>query len=161
MTRLDQRIQKCAVCGTEKKVIDILSTSAFGSMDLDTRPPMMARSALVHQIQYCENCHYSNNSISSKIRGFNKVMLESKEYLDVVNKDINRTAKAFILSGQLKSNVHDYEDAGFQYLKAAWVFDDIRDQKNGKDARKKSLEFFNIYLKDNDDQNLSIICVDI
>ena len=92
MTRLDQRIQKCAVCGAEKKVIDIMSTSSFGPMDLDTRPPMMARSTLVHQIQYCENCHYSNNNISSKIRGFNKVMLASKEYLDIVNKDINKTA---------------------------------------------------------------------
>ena len=48
MTRLDQRIQKCAVCGAEKKVIDIMSTSSFGPMDLDTRPPMMARSTLIH-----------------------------------------------------------------------------------------------------------------
>ena len=124
MTRLDQRIQKCAVCGAEKKVIDIMSTSSFGPMDLDTRPPMMARSTLKHQIQYCENCHYSNNNISSKIRGFDKVMLASKEYLDIVNKDINKTAKAFILSGQLKSNVYDYKDAGFQCLKAAWFFDE-------------------------------------
>ena len=51
-------------------------------------------------------------------------MLASKEYLDIVNKDINKTAKAFILSGQVKSNVYDYKDAGFQYLKAAWVFDE-------------------------------------
>ena len=47
MTRLDQRIQKCAVCGAEKKVIDIMSTSSFGPMDLDTRPLMMARSTLI------------------------------------------------------------------------------------------------------------------
>lgn len=138
-----------------------MSTSSFGPMDLDTRPPMMARSTLIHQIQYCENCHYSNNNISSKIRGFNKVMLASKEYLDIVNKDINKTAKAFILSGQLKSNVYDYKDAGFQYLKAAWVFDDVYDYKNAKAARKKSLEYFNLYLKDNYDQNLSIMRVDI
>jgi hypothetical protein len=41
MTTIHQEEVSCAVCGSAQRVMELGSTNAFGSMDLDTRPPEM------------------------------------------------------------------------------------------------------------------------
>ena len=44
----------CAVCGRKQRVQKMGSTSSFGPMDLDTRPPSVRRQSLWLWVHECE-----------------------------------------------------------------------------------------------------------
>ena len=46
----------CAVCGRVSMQGVIMSTNAFGSPDLDLRPPPMERFTIDHWVQECPHC---------------------------------------------------------------------------------------------------------
>ena len=46
MTTIFEEEVTCAVCGSEQTVQEMGSTSSFGPMDLDTRPPPMQRGTM-------------------------------------------------------------------------------------------------------------------
>ena len=58
MTTLFDSLKECGCCGNTISVTAVGSTNAFGSPDLDLRPPEMKRSALLKSIQYCGHCGY-------------------------------------------------------------------------------------------------------
>ena len=53
MTTLDKAIVTCAICGEDAEQIEIGSTNAFGSPDLDLRPPPMKRQTMAFWMQAC------------------------------------------------------------------------------------------------------------
>ena len=65
MSRIISSKRTCAVCGKEHVFNVVMSTSSFGSMDLDTRPPRMKRDTLKYEIQMCDHCLYSNSGVLS------------------------------------------------------------------------------------------------
>lgn len=153
--------KRCAVCGNEAEYNVIMSSNSMGCMDLDTRPPQMIRSLISMQIEYCEKCGYANSSISSKVSYDTRKLMRTEEYEEIVNNEsINKTSKAYLLSGYLNSKEQNYKDSGFLYLKAAWTFDDCRDLDNSIIARKKAIKEFENYLKNNEDVQLEMIIVD-
>jgi hypothetical protein len=56
MTTLYREKSRCAVCGIATEYTSIGSTNAFGSPDLDTRPPEMQRSTIFAWVQRCPEC---------------------------------------------------------------------------------------------------------
>ena len=46
----------CAVCGAMHEYRILTSTNAFGSPDLDLRPPMMKRGTMHLWVQECPSC---------------------------------------------------------------------------------------------------------
>ena len=58
MTTIFSRVVDCAHCGASNTVLGLSSTNAFGSMDLDMRPPPMERDTLAQQIHECTACGY-------------------------------------------------------------------------------------------------------
>ena len=59
-------VSKCSVCGKESKQITVGSTNAFGSADLDLRPPEMKRSTMPWWIHKCPHCGYVARSLERK-----------------------------------------------------------------------------------------------
>lgn len=53
MTTMYEEDFESYVCGTKSNHMAIGSTNSFGSPDLDTRPPEMARSTIYQFIQRC------------------------------------------------------------------------------------------------------------
>lgn len=79
MTTLYEEKARCAVCGTETEFTGIASTNAFGSPDLDTRPPEMQRSTIFAWVQCCPECGYCSSDIS-KVPSQAVSVVHSPEY---------------------------------------------------------------------------------
>lgn len=175
---------KCAICGQEHYFMTLLSTNSCG-MDLDTRPQGMARYTLRHEIQYCENCHYSNYDISEKPDWLDEKILTSDAYLSIVEeyeipmlfgrkfsledeiKAKYLTPQSFLLSSYLHATAGNERSAGMLSLKAAWAFDDMCDDLSATNARKQAAEYLLNYInqeRDNDKRkkhDIAIMLVDI
>lgn len=152
----------CVICGREHLFNEVISTNAMGYMDLDTRPPMMKRDTLRYEIQLCEKCFYSNRDIEARVPGMNDDVLMSPEYLHVANNnEIDSTAKAFWLAGLLSVSVANYKDAGILFLKAAWIFDDLRENDLAKLARAEAHKYLSVFVEETEDINLAVLTVDL
>ena len=152
----------CAVCGKEHIFTVVVSTSSFGSMDLDTRPPKMKRDTLKYEIQICDQCLYSNSDIETLFPNFDAEMLKTPEYIEVANNpEIDTTAKAFFLAGLLQAYHENYREAGIYFLNAAWIFDDLNDHDLAVLARRQSHEFLSMFVEETEDINLAVLTVDL
>lgn len=58
MTTIFSRDVDCVHCGASNTVPGIISTNAFGSMDLSMRPPPTERNMLARQIHECSEGGY-------------------------------------------------------------------------------------------------------
>lgn len=148
----------CAHCGKESEQTTIYSSSSFGNMDLDTRPPM-SDMTLQYEVQECPHCHFCNNTIADAT---NIPESFSPEY-DALSKDnvISKAAKKFLLAAMLRSQLGDNLKAGEYYLKAAWIFDDENAQGAATDARKNAAKYFRKHVDATDDGDVAIMLVDV
>ena len=114
---------KCAVCGDSSSHRLLGSTSAFGSYDLDLRPPPPARYTLGAWAQECPSCGYVGESIEELSSGAGEIV-SSPEYRELRSKsselDLVQRFKRHALLWS-----HDPERAGWAMLHAAWVCDDM------------------------------------
>lgn len=58
----------CGVCGGISEQTGLQSTNAFGSPDLDLRPPEMERSTMCYWVQTCPQCGYCASDIAEKLQ---------------------------------------------------------------------------------------------
>ncbi len=162
MTRLLPVKKTCAICGREQELNVMLSTNSFGSMDLDTRPPMMRRYTLQYEIGMCDGCFYASSDIEDLPPDFRVDILKSPEYLSIANDlGIERTAKAFMLAGIIYKEQGNYRSAGICFLKAAWVFDDHCDLDMAVSARHESYKYLSKEIKKAKNTDLEVMTVDI
>jgi hypothetical protein len=124
MTTLSFETVICGACGRAFRHRGIGSTNTFGSCDLDTRPPEMARSTLFAHVQRCPSCGYC----AVEARQFDErygCVLESEAYRKQLNAaDCPELASSFVCAGMLLEAVGHHQEAGWKFLKAAWVLDD-------------------------------------
>lgn len=148
----------CAHCGKESEQTTVYSSSSFGSMDLDTRPPM-SDMTLQYELQECPHCHFCNNTIADAT---NIPESFSPEY-DALSNDnvISKAAKKYLLAAMLRAQIGDKLKAGEYYLKAAWVFDDENAQGYATDARKLAATHFRKHVDATDDGDVAIMLVDV
>ena len=177
MSTFERVTKECAICGKKYEATEIMSSNCFGSRDLDNRPPQMMRSTLCYQVELCDDCGYANTSITWVFSEETKEIINSPLYRSILlNENINRLAKAFMLAGLLHGMHEEYRTSGFLYLKAAWACDDHNDTANASLARKKAIMVFNEYFKqefseeqmlyrfedkEKEDFNLKMIIVDL
>lgn len=101
-----------------------MSTNAFGSPDLDLRPPEMERSTMNMWVQRCPHCGYCAPSIEEKIDGADD-RINSKEYKGLLNSShYPELARDFLCCSMLLENAAEYAKAGQVALRAAWSCDD-------------------------------------
>lgn len=124
MTTLYEQAVKCAACGSENVFTVVGSTNAFGSPDLDTRPPEMQRSTMFAWVQRCPTCGYCASDISSADPEA-KALTRSETYLGQLNNGKHPDlANSFLCKAMIDREVKRFSQATWAVINAAWVCDD-------------------------------------
>lgn len=124
MTTVDEEIARCGVCGTEQRVDVIMSTNAFGSPDLDTRPPPMRRDLLGVEIQECDDCGYCAADIS-RAEDETRGIVRSEEYRQRLHDSaFPRLANRYLCWSMILEKQGELADAAWAAIRAAWACDD-------------------------------------
>ena len=160
MTTIYRKDKACAVCGKMHGYTVLGSTNAFGSCDLDTRPPEMQRSTMNYWLEECPHCGYIAYNIA-KPTDVNRDILQQESYVtcDGIAFQSN-LAKRFYRYSMLKDSKMEKMMA---YLHSAWVCDDVRDIENAIVCRKKAIQMADEILLESseDDENLRIMKADM
>ena len=119
--------------------MEIGSTNAFGSPDLDTRPPVMQRSTIYYWIQRCPSCGYCSSDLSECSEN-TKDFIESKEYQDIIKgSNIPKIAASFLSSSYLHQKQHQHSESAWRAIHAAWICDDENNHDVSTECRKEAI----------------------
>lgn len=125
MTTLYRTTVDCSGCLSTHEITLVASTNAFGSMDLDMRPPPMERDTLQYQIHRCPACGFAGYKLAW-FEGLDVGLLKNGDYSAVLaNKIYPDVANSFRVHGFLKSKANHEVAVISAYLKAARVCDDL------------------------------------
>lgn len=137
MTMMENFPYTCSVCGGTTSFQTVISTNAFGSADLDLRPPEMQRSTMPAWVQTCPHCGFAAGQISRETSA-TREFLASAEYasltdvtgdapkatLPVLAREFYMASKCDLADGNDVAATHDL-------LHAAWACDDAGDAAAG------------------------------
>jgi ribosomal protein L37E len=141
MTKQSLNVFYCAVCGWGSLQGVIMSTSGFGSPDLDFRPPPLARFTINLRVQDCPHCGYCASDIEEKIPGAAR-MVRSVKYLAVLDrrgKRDRRLIRHFLCASMLYENAGDLAAAARMSLNAAWAADDAKEGKRAAQRARRQV----------------------
>ena len=138
-------LKLCAACGETSEHMLISSTSSFGSMDLDTRPPPLARDTLAQEIQRCPSCGYCAPDISD-VTDLDVDLLNDSDYQEALKGSSGKPplARKFEAGALLATRAARHADAGWFLLKAAWACDDEQAQAEAHAFRIKTLDSWSL-----------------
>jgi hypothetical protein len=140
MTTFFRRSLKCANCGRSSEHEMLGSTNAFGSPDLDLRPPEMHRSTMGAWLQECPHCRYVAPNLSRPVGDLSVIV--GSEYCGLLaDQRFDELARRFLAYALLIS-ASDLEGAGQSRLRAAWVCDDYGRPDLATDCRTSAAECF-------------------
>lgn len=124
------------------KHVGIASTNAFGSCDLDTRPPEMERSTLRSQVQRCPSCGFCAVEVKDFDQRYSAI-LESEAYQkQLIAPECPELALTFLCAGMLAEGVTRHQEAGWLFLRAAWVCDDHKRDELARRCRCRAADQF-------------------
>ena len=127
---------RCAVCGATEKFPLMLSTSTFGSPDLDLRPAPLSRSTMPMWVQECPECGYVSESISD-CAAVTREWLSSERYHTCGGFGFTSDLAArFYRQYLIAAKGRNVRMAMFAALHAAWSCDDTCDEANAKSCRE-------------------------
>jgi hypothetical protein len=142
MTTFAEQSVACGNCGHVFTHHTLGSTYAFGSPDLDMRPPELQRSTMHAWIQRCPSCGYCSRDVAEFDHRLRPVV-ESAEYrsqlTDAVYPELTST---FICAGMLAEAAGREADAGWAYLHAAWTLDDANKDEFARICRARAADKF-------------------
>ncbi len=142
MTTIFQEDVNCGLCGCRQIVTEIGSTSSFGAMDLDTRPPEMRRSTMAYWVHECEECGFVAAEFGKSVATDAKrvATTEYRQALERVDRD--RLASRFVCRALLEEAAGDLVSAGWRRLHAAWACDDADQAGEARVQRLAALDLF-------------------
>ena len=157
MTTIARSKNRCAICGAVEEYSEIASTNAFGSTDLDTRPPEMKRSTMYLWVQECPRCGYVSEDVSDPT-SVTREWLRTEKYLKCDGISFaSDLAKRFYKHYLIKVEDKETWDAFFAILYAAWACDDAGDIENAKHCRKLAVSLAAELINDNCENKDNII----
>jgi len=139
MTTIYEVEKKCAVCGKSNKYNQIGSTNAFGSPDLDTRPPEMERSTIDMWVQTCPSCGYCAPDISKRLKKSLEVVRSDSYQQQLNNPEFPKLANAFLCFSLIQESAGEYAKAGWACIHAAWACDDAGSDAGAQKCRQKAV----------------------
>ena len=163
MTTIAYVEKKCAVCKAVHEYIALSSTNAFGSPDLDLRPPEMQRSTMSYWVQECPECGYAAYKVSDPCM-IDAAFLKREEYVSCEGIGfVSDLAKTFYRQYMISLQEGRIKDAFFAALHAAWACDDEPDVKNAEKCRLLSIPLITDLIDKNDaeKENLLLIKADL
>jgi len=149
MTTVRNEEQICAMCGAKSTHMGITSTNAFGSPDLDLRPPDMERSTMGSWVQQCGDCGYAYRAIKEKAPKANTTVT-SDAYKAIVSSSLSAT---FLKASLISEGASDPDAAANYALYAAWAADDSGDKDEAISYRNRVAELFVMSLKGVDESS--------
>lgn len=138
--KVQKKIYKCAVCGTENEYLDYMSNFVKGYSDFDMKQ-VGSMIGIGANIMECPNCHYSsyqiNTTIESRFTNNLKLWNELSEFQEIIKKYSGALRKILLVAKQYENNM-DYSNAYKSYIMASWVCN----EKNASDFRTKACQIF-------------------
>lgn len=160
MTTITRMPVQCPICGSTWESPTVMSTNAFGSMDLDTRPPEMRRSTMCYWLKECHECGYVATDMDEK-PPVESDFLTKEKYVTCDGYSFeNSMARSFYRHHLIMLEAGDIMTAVHSLLHAAWVCDDTCDN-NAILLRVKLAEIMGEYLKTHYDESLDIMRADV
>lgn len=142
MTTLATLTVVCGACGYIFRYDALVSTNAFGSPDLDTRPPEMKRSTMRAWIQRCPSCGFCSPDVTKFDDRFRAVMSGSPYRLQLADTHYPDLASTFICQAMLVEAVARRDEAGWAYLQAAWALEDAEKDDLARNCRSRAADIF-------------------
>lgn len=131
MTTFFRKQANCAHCGAIVEWQAVASTNAFGSMDLDMRPPPMERDTLQHDMQQCDACGFCSPAIDSG-EGVDMTQVGLPQYANLACDDrFPLVARRFLAYAHMARAKGCHTRTAWASLRAAWVCDDSGSQFRG------------------------------
>ena len=102
----------CAVCGMTQTVQEMGSTSSFGAMDLDTRPPELRRSTMDLWVHECGECGYVAPELETAMDGAGRIVASADYRAELKSADRVRLANRMVCRSLLDAATGDLVDGG-------------------------------------------------
>lgn len=132
----------CVVCGQKSRQLRIISVSAFGSPDLDTRPPKTARWTIDAWIQRCPHCGYCASDLSENRRNAKRSIATTKYKAQLCNPRNHKLANSFLCKAIIDEASNDLSAATWALINAAWTCDDKDQTDEATECRAKAAAMF-------------------
>ena len=132
----------CSACGHVLKRDVVVSSSVFGSPDLDTRPSEMERSTIHTWIQRCPSCGFCSGDLTKFDERFRSIISGSPYRSQLADTRFPDLASTFMCEAMLVEAVGRREDAGWAYLHAAWALDDAMKADLARNCRSRAADMF-------------------
>lgn len=146
MSTMHEFHRTCAVCGATHRYRILTSTNAFGSPDLDLRPPQMKRGTMPLWVQECPFCGYTAADVSDPTQ-IPREYLQSEAYRNCGGiRFENPLAGRFFRQHLILLWEQKHTKAFFAVLHAAWVCDDAEDAENAVRCRDIAAELMELYI---------------
>jgi hypothetical protein len=142
MTTIFQAEVSCGLCGCRQIVTEIGSTSSFGAMDLDTRPPEMRRSTMAYWVHECEECGFVAAEFGKSVATDAKRVATAEYRRELERNDRAQLGNRFVCRALLEESAGDLVSAGWRRLHAAWACDDEDQAEEARVQRLAALELF-------------------
>ncbi len=149
MTTIGENELTCAICGKTSKHRVLTSTSAFGSPDLDLRPPQLQRSTMHLWLAECPYCGYVAEDLeecSCIDKGMTTLydmhrFVRSAEYVSCAEEHgiDEPLAEQFFMAYTIAARFGDHEKAMQYLIRTAWVYDDLGDTDKASSFRSLAL----------------------
>jgi hypothetical protein len=124
-----------------------MSTNAFGSPDLDLRPPEMKRSTMSCWVQECPHCGYCASRISDAFGGSSALLQGAVYWAQIRHPDYPPLANRFLCHAQLQEATGRWVPAGWSSLWAAWACDDATKDEAARECRRRAIRLFRAALE--------------
>jgi len=142
MTTIFEEEVTCAVCGTKQTVQEMGSTSSFGPMDFDTRPPPLQRGTMEMWVHECVECGFVAPELGTAVQGDAQIVASAGYRAELARAGRVRQASRFVCRSLLEEAAGDLVTAGWRRLHAAWVCDDVANVEEAREQRLSALELF-------------------
>ena len=139
MTTLNEEKKECTICGTSSIHMEIISTKALGSSDLDARPPEPERSSIDYWIQRCPACGYCAPDISKGDKEISNIILSDPYKKQLKNPEFPDLANSFLCWALILEEESQFKIAGWTVVKAVWACDDAGNNDAAQACRKRAV----------------------
>lgn len=144
MTTVFQETKQCGICGSVAEYTSIGSTNAFGSADLDTRPPEMKRSTIFAWVQRCAKCGYCDADVSQSCPSTPEVVASAAYKAQLSDPSYSELANSFLCTAMIYRADGDYGTAAWALIHGAWVCDDTAKTDGAKSCRQMAAEMISL-----------------
>ena len=142
MTTIFEEEVTCAVCGCVQTVQEMGSTSSFGAMDLDTRPPPLRRSTMHLWVHECGECGYVAPELGTAAEGAGRIVASAAYRAELECAGRAQLANRMVCRSLLEVAAGEFVTAGWRRLHAAWVCDDANAVEEARLQRRAALTLF-------------------